>query len=303
LTQEKTLDYKEVFPFLMMGSLFVIVDGLALLVIGPFRDAGVVAFQNSNDPFNVVYLFVTIIVFTVIILLISKYFKGRFINIIILGAVAFTLFYVMFPLLDLILPVNWSTVFAGSASLALVYLLHRYPEWYIIDASSVLLGAGSITMLGISLSVRLVIVLLIGMAIYDAISVYKTKHMVSLAFTVLESGLPLMLVVPKSLRYSFVKDAKGLKERAKEGQERNAFFMGLGDIVFPGILVVSAYTNLSGHSLLMPVFVILGTLLGFMVLSYAVSSGKPQAGLPFLCSGAIIGYTIGSYFLFGGFVL
>jgi presenilin-like A22 family membrane protease len=287
----------------MMGSLFVIVDGLALLVIGPFQDAGVIAFENSNDPFNIVYLFVTIIVFTILILLISKYFKGRFINIIILGAVAFTLFYVMFPLLFLILPAGYSTGLAGIGSLTLVYLLHKYPEWYIIDASSVLLGAGSITMLGISLSIRLVIILLIGMAIYDAISVYKTKHMVSLAFTVLESGLPLMMVIPKSLRYSFVNDAKGLKERSNEGGERNAFFMGLGDIVFPGILVVSTYTTIGAQNFLMAVSTIIGTLVGFVGLSYFVSSGKPQAGLPFLCSGAILGYIVASYLLFGGLVL
>ena len=293
----------------MMGSLFVIVDGLALLVIGPFQDAGIIAFENSNDPYNIVYLFVSIIVFTILILLISKYFKGRFINVIILGAVAFTFFYVMFPLLFLVLPAGYSTGLAAVGALILVYFLHRYPEWYIIDASSVLLGAGSITMLGISLSIRLVIILLIGMAIYDAISVYKTKHMVSLAFTVLESGLPLMMVIPKSLSYSFVNDAKSLKQRSiksgeksNEGGERNAFFMGLGDIVFPGILVISTYTTIGAHNLLMAVATIVGTLVGFIGLSYFVSSGKPQAGLPFLCSGAILGYVVASYLLFGALV-
>jgi presenilin-like A22 family membrane protease len=31
----------------------------------------------------------------------------------------------------------------------------------------------------------------------------------------------------------------------------------------------------------------------------AVIKGKPQAGLPFLCGGAILGYLLSSYMLFG----
>jgi presenilin-like A22 family membrane protease len=43
----------------------------------------------------------------------------------------------------------------------------------------------------------------------------------------------------------------------------------------------------------------LGTILGLIVLMRAVIKGKPQAGLPFLCGGAILGYLLSSYMLFG----
>ncbi|MGF3522877.1 MAG: presenilin family intramembrane aspartyl protease, partial [Candidatus Bathyarchaeia archaeon] len=44
-----------------------------------------------------------------------------------------------------------------------------------------------------------------------------------------------------------------------------------------------------------------GTLAGFAVLMMFVLKGKPQAGLPFLCPGAIIGYLVSSFILTGGF--
>ena len=90
-----------------------------------------------------------------------------------------------------------------------------------------------------------------------------------------------------------------MKEKLKEGEERDAFFMGLGDVIMPGILVASAFYNLAGNGLTIALSVMLGTLLGFAVLMKAVSAGKPQAGLPFLCTGAILGYVISSYLLFG----
>ena len=48
--------------------------------------------------------------------------------------------------------------------------------------------------------------------------------------------------------------------------------------------------------------VVVGTLLGFTLLMVFAIKGKPQAGLPYLCSGAILGYLLSSYILFGRLV-
>jgi len=48
--------------------------------------------------------------------------------------------------------------------------------------------------------------------------------------------------------------------------------------------------------------VLAGTLVGFAALMTFVIKGKPQAGLPLLCSGAILGYLISSYMFFGTLV-
>jgi presenilin-like A22 family membrane protease len=204
--------------------------------------------------------------------------------------------------LSFVVPEVWSLFLSVTAATILVITLVKYPEWYVIDICGITIGIGAIGMLGISLSISLVIVLLIGLAIYDAIAVYKTKHMIDLADTVLYLKLPVILVIPKIRKYSLIKETKSLKEKLKDEEERDAFFMGLGDVVMPGILVASAFYNITANGLLVALSVMLGTLLGFVVLMAVVIKGKPQAGLPYLCSGAILGYLVSSYVLFGELV-
>ena len=302
MMEKKKLSYrKDLFPVILMGGLFVLIHGLALLVTGPFRDAGMQAFEDSGDPMNLVIFFVIIIAMTLVILLIAKYWKKQLIQFIILGAVGYTSFYVFFPLLALIISGWWPLILSIAFAVILTVALFKYPEWYIIDACGVIVGAGAIAIFGISLDVFLVLILLIVLAIYDAISVYKTKHMIDLADTVMDLKLPVLLVVPKVRHYSLIKETKSLKEKLKKGEEREAFFMGLGDVVMPGILVVAIYHNIS-DGLPIALSVILGTLVGFVILMTFVVKGKPQAGLPCLCGGAILGYVVSSYVLYGELV-
>ncbi len=285
----------------LMGGLFVLIHGLALLVTVPLEAADVAVFENPNDPANIVTFFLTMLLLTAAILLIAKFWKKQLIQGIILGATAFTAFYVFYPLFLMLIPEVWSLLFSVTAVAVLVVALVKHPEWYVIDLCGVLVGVSAIGMLGVSLSILLVIVLLVGLAIYDAIAVYKTKHMIDLADTVLVLRLPVILVVPKIRRYSLIKETRSLKEKLEE-EERSAFFMGLGDVIMPGILVVSTFYNVAGNGLLVALSVMFGTLLGFVVLMTIVIKGKPQAGLPYLCSGAILGYLVSSYLLFGELV-
>ena len=308
-------DKKDIFPVILMGSLFVLIYILALLITAPFEAAGVQpAFENPDNPMNIVLIFVIMLVFTVIILLIAKYWKKKLIQAIILTAIGYTAAYVFYPLLTLIIPdslsmyfvlpdevilvISASAIIAIILAIILVILLFKYPEWYIIDICGIIVGTGAIAIFGMSLGILLVIVLLVGLAIYDAISVYKTKHMVDLADTVMDLKLPVLLVVPKIRHYSLIKETKSLKQKLKEDEERDAFFLGLGDIVMPGILVTAVYNNID-LGLPIALSVILGTLIGFAILMIFVIRGKPQAGLPLLCGGAIMGYLISSLVMFG----
>jgi len=299
----------DVFRFLVMASIFVVVDVLALFVASPFQAAGVVAFENPADPLNLVYLFLSLIVFTAFMLLIARFWKKRFVQIIVLGSTGLLVFYVVFPFLAYVVPELWSLGLSLGLVAVLLVLLVKYPEWYVIDVCGILMGLAAMTMLGISLRVPLVVALLILLAVYDAISVYQTKHMADLADTVLDLKLPVVLVIPWSLRYSLIKETRSLKERLKERErekeqgepeESEASLIGLGDIVMPGTLAVSAFANVpAGYGLLIALAVMLGTVVGYAVLAFA-SGGRPQAGLPYLCSGALLGYAISSYLLTGG---
>lgn len=290
---------REFLSIFFMGCFFVIINGFALLLSHIFIGAGMEVFEQANDPMNLIWVFVTILGMTIIILLIAKFWKKQLIQLIILFAVGYTSFYIFLPLFSLVISNLFVTVFFSIIlAMCLVVALIKYPEWYVIDLCGIIISAGAIALFGISLSILLVLILLIGLAVYDAISVYKTKHMIDLADTVMDLKLPVLLVVPKIRHYSLLKETKRLKEKLQDGEEREAFFMGLGDVVMPGILVATIYT---GDPSWLPVAlsVLVGTLVGFFVLMTFVIKGKPQAGLPLLCSGAILGYLISSYVYFG----
>jgi len=302
MTNEKKEKRASVFPMFLMGSLFVVIHTLSMLITQPFKATGLDVFDNPNDPVNLLIFFAIMLAVTVTILLIAKFWKKQFIQVIILGSIAYTTFFVFYPLLSFVVPETLSLSIAIIAAATLIVALIKYPEWYVIDLTGIIVGVGAIGIFGISLSIFLVIVLLIGLSIYDAISVYKTKHMIDLADAVMDLKLPVMLVVPKIRKYSLLKETKGIKEKLEGDEEREAFFLGLGDIVMPGILVVSALQNIASNGLLVAISVMIGTLIGFAVLMSVVIKGKPQAGLPYLCSGAILGYVVSSYLLFGELV-
>jgi len=191
-----------------------------------------------------------------------------------------------------------SLIFAIAISAVLLFALVKSGEWYVINMIGLILAVGITAILGMSLGILPVMILLIIMAVYDAIAVYKTKHMVALAEGVVPMRLPVMFVIPNRRDFSMddLKD-KGLTQR--EGQEREAFFMGVGDTVIPGILAVSASIYLPDTAsflltanLWVAVGTIIGGLLGYLLLLRYVMRGKPQAGLPFLNGGAILGYLI-----------
>jgi presenilin-like A22 family membrane protease len=294
MNNDKESEKKIWFPILLMGCFFLLIDGFALLIKNLFQPT----FEDTSNPVNILYIFVIIIVMTILILIIAKYWKKQVIQIIILFAIGYTAFFIFASLFVLIFPYILTIIFSIILAIALVVVLYKYPEWYIIDLCGVIVGAGAIAIFGISLSIFLVIILLIVLAIYDSISVYKTKHMIDLADTVMDLKLPVLLVVPKIRRYSLIQETKSLKEKLKENEERDAFFMGLGDIVMPGILVVATYQNIQ-NGLPIALSVLAGTIIGFLVLMTFVIKGKPQAGLPLLCGGAILGYLFSSYVLFG----
>ncbi|MCK4365915.1 MAG: hypothetical protein KAW45_07680 [Thermoplasmatales archaeon] len=292
MDKKKNLSH-ELLPIILMGGLFVIIHFIAMLLVWPFESAGMQAFEQTDDPINLIFIFAIILGVTAVILLIAKFWKKQIIQFIILGAIGYTAFWVFIPLFAIILSLQMALIFSAILALILVIALFKYPEWYVIDICGIIVGAGAIAIFGISLGIFLVILLLIGLAIYDAISVYKTKHMIDLADTVMDLKLPVLLVVPKIRNYSLIKETKSLKQKLKDNEERDAFFMGLGDVVMPGILVAASFRFIE-NGLPIAISVMIGTLVGFIILMTFVIKGKPQAGLPCLGGGAIAGYVISS---------
>jgi len=280
----------EYFPMITMAGLILLVQVLALLLASPMEISEMQAFDDPTQVSNSIYYLVLILAFTLLILIAIKKNMKWFISLSIYFAILSTLYYVFIALLALFPSFAGLEVpVSALLSAGLTLLLYKYPEWYVIDILGICIASGVSALLGISLSVIPVVVLLLLLAIYDAISVYKTKHMITLAEGVMDLKLPILFVIPKKRGYSF------LEETFAEGEKREAFFMGLGDAVMPTLLVVSASVFLeNGGPVSYPVLgAMLGTLAGYFSLTILVMKGNPQAGLPFLNSGVILGFFAG----------
>lgn len=297
---------REILALLAMPVMLLAVGVGSVLLAVPMTASGYAVFEDPESLSNPIWFIAMLLAFTAFLLILIKYKFKRVLDWIIRISLFIAYIYVFSGLIGLVtapdIALLLGIITAGCATI----LLWKYPEWYVVDILGVLLAAGVASMFGISLEPVPVILLLILLALYDAISVYKTKHMLTLAEGVVEGKMPIMVVVPKKEGYSFIRDGIGGSITPDEttGQtkhERAAYLMGLGDLIMPSILVTSAAVFVPGGGFWIlstpAIGALIGSLAGLGVLLFAVSSGKPQAGLPPLNGGAIIGFLIGWFLL------
>ena len=203
-------------------------------------------------------------------------------------------------------------------SVILMVALIVKPEWYVVNTVGVLVGGGVIVMLGVTFVPTLIVIFMVLAAIYDAWAVYRSKHMLDLADTMIGLNLPILLVAPQESGYTMLDGNESLrpaevpvqsnqsssdkpaKVLVKKKKPKEAMFMGLGDVIFPGMLVISCVNSITTSGLAVGISALIGGLVGYLVLMTYVASGRPQAGLPLLNGGAILGYIIGGLVFVGG---
>lgn len=206
------------------------------------------------------------------------------------------------------------TIIGLLFSLLLMILLYVHSEWYVVNTVGILVGSGVIVMLGVSFVPTLIMVFMIAAAVYDAWAVYKSKHMLDLADTMMNLNLPILLVAPQDSEYSMrterttvhetpEKSNNTVQEAPRErvvAKSSDAMLMGLGDVIFPGMLVLSTLQYIGGDDgLIMAMTTLVGSLVGYSILMYYVGKGQAQAGLPLLNGGAILGYIVGGLLTIG----
>lgn len=272
-------------PFVCMGTFLIAVQLIALTLVNPLSAHNIRAFDDPHAILNPIWYFYLILMFTLVALLVIKLDLKWVLYTFILMSVASTLFIVFFGISAISSSASVIGPLIGAGVLTL--LVYKFPEWYVIDVTGILIGAGVAAIFGISLAIVPTMILLIALMIYDAIAVYKTKHMLTLAEGVIDLKIPVLFIVPKRWSYSFLKPK----------DKHDAYYMGLGDAVMPSILTVSAMTFIDAPSFgfinIPALGAIAGSLIGFAILMSLVAKGKPQAGLPFLNTGAILGFMIG----------
>lgn len=306
-------------------GLYVGAQLVALTLALPFRSAGLASTSNPNSPTSPLFLIVVVVATSFAILWLSKRSGGLsalrwLILVLIAGSLSITL-YATFSLLapsptylgltgsaqvvDLALPV------AFAVAVAMFLALLMSPQWWVVDTVGFVAAGSLIALLGISFGILPTFILLGALAVYDAIAVYWTKHMISLADVVTEMKLPILMVMPDAPGYDYTKKGSFQAQRNIPVEEREAMFMGLGDVVFPGILVVSSFVFLPttallpglGANLVVAFGTLAGSLCGYAYLMRLVARGNAQAGLPLLNGGALAGYVVTYLLLFHSLTL
>jgi len=311
-------------------ALFLLVQLGALALVETFFQQGYQAVEDPSDPTNSLLYIGAVLVATVFFLAAFKYDLDWVVRVVIVATSGMLSWYVF----SAIVPPTVAAVLGAGVAIA----LWVYPEWYVVDTAGVLMGAGAAGLFGITFGLLPAIVLLSVLAVYDAISVYKTEHMLDLADGVMDLRIPVILVIPLSWSYSLLDDVGGdagdttdaddaggdnndgvddgddtettgdgstdpSDDIAPDSDEREAFFIGLGDAVIPGVMVASAAFFIPAEfryeialfTINTPALAsLVGTLAGLLVLMSMVMKGKPHAGLPLLNGGAIGGYLLGA---------
>jgi len=301
-------------------ALYVGAQGVGLVLAEPFRSAGLASDSNPQSlttPFLIIAL---IVIAPLAILLIARRKGGTAaLRHLILVGIAAALYITLFATFSVLplgsylpppfaaeLNIDWALVLAGTVSAVLYLALLTEPQWWIVDLVGFLAAGALIAILGISFAILPVFILLLLLMVYDAIAVYGTKHMISLADVVVDMKLPILMVMPDSAGYDYAAAPSLKEQRGQPVTERAALFMGLGDVVIPGALVTSALIWLPTHPLVLglganlvcALAAMLGPLAGYAVLMRLVLRGNAQAGLPFLNGGALLGYTVAFLLIF-----
>jgi presenilin-like A22 family membrane protease len=177
---------------------FLLVQLGALALVPTFYDAGYQTVEDPTDPTNSLVYIGAILVATAVMLAAFKYdfdWAVRALVVVTSGMLSWYVFSVFLP-----------GLVAVGAALVVAGALVAYPEWYVIDTAGVLMGAGAAALFGISFGLLPAVVLLTVLAVYDAISVYGTEHMLDLAEGVMDLNIPVVLVIPTTLSYSLLDD-------------------------------------------------------------------------------------------------
>ncbi len=289
-------------PAGVTAAIFVLVQVAALLLVPQYEYFGYQAFgpQGKSNPLIPLAYVAFLIVFTAVLLYIFKKGKGNWLRGIFIFIMSFSAIYVLFPVFILILPSypDFDFYLSVGIMIAIALALWLYPEWYVVDTWGFIMAAGITSIFGISLGILPAFVLLMAMAAYDFVAVYRTKHMLSIAEGAMELNLPIMMMVPRKAGFSNFSSRK--PELRGGGGEREALYIGLGDMIIPGVLIVSAFSNLPsaavigglGGDLLVAAGSLIGAFTGFVLLMRLTSRGRPQAGLPLLNTGTILGFII-----------
>lgn len=189
---------------------------------------------------------------------------------------------------------GWPLVALAAAWMATMRLT---PGWIRTDIYAVITAVFWATVLGVVFAPPILLVLFVSLIAYDLIAVHWLGYMLGLGEAAVTWRLPALLIIPKRAGFSTGRLRAALRGHASI----DGIVIGVGDLAFPAALVVSAAVHLPGPMLELAGVQIAGVFIlvteGIVAATLIMRSGLVTegwaAGLPFLNTGAMAGYTAG----------
>jgi len=244
--------------------------------------------EVENQSTSFIYVMVSILVGTGLLLLIIKTNKPLFWKMMFFISVLFTL--------TIAFSAFMNQYIAGILALAIAVLKLHKPNMLIQNLSEIFIYGGLAAFVVNIFNLFAAFALLIAVSIYDYISVYKTRHMIKLAKFQSKSEVFAGLAIPYESGKSQAKEKHAVKAGKAEHRKSMAI-LGGGDIgftlifagvVMKGLMLKEAVFIGFLKTLIIPVFVTLALL----VLLFKGEHGKFYPAMPVLSLGCFVGYFI-----------
>jgi len=184
----------------------------------------------------------------------------------------------MVVLFSLLVGDLWSLVIATF----LIFLRWFYLRVWTHNVVLILGLAGVTAVLGLQISALTIVMILVFLAVYDFVAVYKTKHMVWMAKELIKRKVIFAVIIPEKVK-DYVASLNKVKPR------QGFIIMGSGDLALPMLLAVSVFAGGLANSLI----VVTGILLGVVMTHYIFQkTKKPIPALPPIGMGAVLGWLL-----------
>ncbi len=287
--------------------LFVISSVLAVLFTEGLTSSGYQGSSSTTESFSyfIVYIVATIVI-TLLILFLASRKKGRFIRYIFLFVMVYVVFfvalvasnyayayleyyflyiiYVPFPQLANMFTADFYLLWLLPTAV-IGYELFTKPNWLVINITGLIMAIGIASIWSLFLGVWFALALLVILAVYDYISVFKTKHMITLAKVALDESIPMLFVVPESSNFDM--SSISIENRG----DNKAVLLGFGDIAIPTVMVVSSTVYGISRSISFFLLPLIGGVIGMIYLMFFMKR-RPAPGLPAINTGVIAGFAI-----------
>lgn len=265
---------------------------------------------------NALFYIVYIVIFALIIIFVSKVYRGNKLFLVFEGAVLFLTSFFVFLILVSYFTSGVQAAFYGNSltvglvvaavlALALVVAKNRIPK--LRNTAAIIASMGVGVVLGVSFSFLAAMVFMMILAVYDFVAVFITKHMITLANAVTERNLAFFIgaseieALPQS---DFSKADIRKYEKMRTNAEKKIpqigdltrkklipvevpVMLGTGDLGVPLMVSVSAYSVTLNFML--SFFITLGSIFGLIITMYIlVKAKRALPAIPPLLLGILI---------------